>query len=505
MIGSRGVFVFAILFAFVNVTTARAAVLTVPGQYSSIGQALAAAGRGDTIFVAPGTYREMITWPAVDGIRLIATQGAGVTTIDAGQQGSVVTFATGLTRDTVLHGFTITGGALQSGRSRGAGIFCPSSPIIEACVIRNNTASGPLLSFGGGIFVDRGGSPTLIRNVIRENVVTDGSWVNGAGIYLADGSGARIVQNEIVENEGRMSNTACGAGVYISRDCWYVLAANIIARNQNLATTFNYGGGVYCNSAGQMLNNTIADNQCNATLSSRGGGVYYSGDAPVLLANNLVIRNSAAVGGGAYRDRFMSGDLLAYRNNVWQNAGGNYANVVPRGDSVSTDPLLTSAYRLTPRSPMIDAGDSTLVPTNVATDVEGDPRVLDGDFGVSAPRANVDIGADEYANVRLLPKGVPKIGAVVDVFVSAPSGDSWMAFLALQKGGGIVHPFGNLLIGPPYVLFATGSGPGLIPVKVPLASSLAGTSLYFQALATRWSGGRVLGNLSNRVAFLLFQ
>jgi len=81
---------------------AHAAILRVPAQYPTIGQALAAAGRRDTILVAPGTYQETITWPSKYGIRLIAEQGASVTTIDACGQGRVITFGPGLDRATLL-------------------------------------------------------------------------------------------------------------------------------------------------------------------------------------------------------------------------------------------------------------------------------------------------------------------------------------------------------------------------------------------------------------------
>ena len=45
-----------------------AAILRVPSQYPTISAALAVAQPGDTILVAPGTYRERLFWPAVDGI-----------------------------------------------------------------------------------------------------------------------------------------------------------------------------------------------------------------------------------------------------------------------------------------------------------------------------------------------------------------------------------------------------------------------------------------------------
>ena len=65
--------------------------------------------------------------------------------------------------------------------------------------------------------------------------------------------------------------------------------------------------------------------------------------------------------------------------------------------NIDIDPLFVAAgsgdYRLQPDSPCIDIGLNDAVPTGVTTDLDGNPRIVDGnddDIGT------VDMGAYEY-------------------------------------------------------------------------------------------------------------
>ena len=100
----------AISFCLIGGTVpAVADILHVPGDFPTIQEAIDAAVDGDEVEVHPGTYFEAIDFLG-KAIRVYSTDGRDVTIIDAQQTGSVVTCGSGEGSDTVLDGFTITGG-----------------------------------------------------------------------------------------------------------------------------------------------------------------------------------------------------------------------------------------------------------------------------------------------------------------------------------------------------------------------------------------------------------
>src|SRR5437016_11786219 len=89
--------------------TARAATINVPASQPTIQAAINAASNGDTVLVAPGTYRENINFMG-KAITVTSSSGPSVTTINGGAAGSVVTFTSNEGTNSVLSGFTITNG-----------------------------------------------------------------------------------------------------------------------------------------------------------------------------------------------------------------------------------------------------------------------------------------------------------------------------------------------------------------------------------------------------------
>ena len=139
----------AVVATLVLAGTSFAATINVPADYATIQEAIDAASDGDEILVAPGTYTgtgvEVVNMLGKE-ITLRATGTPEETIINGYGARRVVNCPGGEGPDTVIEGFTITGGADWAG----GGIACwnSSSPTITGCTIKNNNAT----NFGGGIY-----------------------------------------------------------------------------------------------------------------------------------------------------------------------------------------------------------------------------------------------------------------------------------------------------------------------------------------------------------------
>ncbi len=144
--------------------------------YCSIQTAIENAVDTDEIIVAPGTYFETINFLG-KAITLRSLNGPEVTVIDAQLTGSVVTCHSLEGTDTVLDGFTITGGSA----SHGGGMFnIGSNPTVTNC-----TFSGNIADFsGGGMANFLFSSPAVTNCTFSGN----SSGVSGGGMHNSNSS-----------------------------------------------------------------------------------------------------------------------------------------------------------------------------------------------------------------------------------------------------------------------------------------------------------------------------
>ncbi|MCH8315682.1 MAG: hypothetical protein IID41_06875 [Planctomycetes bacterium] len=159
--------VLAISFCLIGPTFPAAAdILHVPGDFPTIQEAIDAAMDGDEVEVHPGTYNENINLLG-KAITVRSSDGAGVTTIDAGGSGTVVTCDSREGADTILDGFTITGGdASGGGGMRNSG----SSPTVTNCTFSGNSAG----DLGAGMY-------NFISNPTVTNCIFSGNSAGSGG------------------------------------------------------------------------------------------------------------------------------------------------------------------------------------------------------------------------------------------------------------------------------------------------------------------------------------
>ncbi len=141
---------------------------------------------GDEVVVCPGTYRENIDLKG-KVITLRSASGAASTVLDGGGAGPTVTLRLYEPAETVLQGFTITGGTGSEGH--GGGIFVEwGSPTIRQNIVTGNTAG-----IAAGIYV-RNGAATVENNVVYGNVADQ------AGAFGCSACSGAFRYNTLYEN-----------------------------------------------------------------------------------------------------------------------------------------------------------------------------------------------------------------------------------------------------------------------------------------------------------------
>ena len=346
-----------------------------PG-FLSIQQAINIASNGDLIQVAPGTYTETIDFLG-KAITVRSTGGPAVTTIDGVGGGPTVSFVNNEGADSVLSGFTVTGG--QGGLGEGGGIHCSTgTPTIEDCVITGNTGGGdPGGPFGisgaGGIHIGPFGGATIRDCVISSNQGGSGIGLGlggAGGLYakgLLDMSGCQVTNNvggnrfggrggaggigigvlssidirecTITGNTGGHGDRGGAGGVHTLGDSATTVDRCTISGNLggNGVNGIGGAGGMDFDQGGQIIVGCMVHgNQGGSSTNSHGGagGINVEGDtgSRVLhctIANNTGGNGSTGNGPGGilYFEMINSGSILE-NSIVWGNTGTELMEVV---------------------------------------------------------------------------------------------------------------------------------------------------------------------------------
>ncbi len=314
--------------------------------HCAIQDAINNAVNGDEIVVQEATYFENINFLG-KAITLRSTDPTdpavvAATIIDAGGSGRVVTCNSGEGPDTVLSGFTITGGSAANGA--GMQNSAGSSPTVTNCTFINNAADD-----NGGGMRNNNGSPTVTKCTFTGNT----AFLYGGGMQNGNNSSPTVTNCTFTGNSANL-----GGGMY-----------NFSSSPTVINCTFS-GNTAQVNGGGMRNGNGSSPAVTNCILW---------GDSPNEIFNN----NSTPI--------------VTYSNVQGGFAAGE--------GNIDADPMFVDAdnddLRLDCSSPSTDAGDNDAVPEGVTTDLDGNPRFVDdagvadtGNPGDAGPPV-VDMGAYE--------------------------------------------------------------------------------------------------------------
>lgn len=276
---------------------------------------------------------------------------------------------------------------------------------------------------GGGSFVSRSNIPSELTNNIAEGNVAS----IGGGLSAYGDGGLEFSGNTVVGNTARRGG---GVEVGAGTDREARLADNVFSGN-----SAKYEGGAVFSTADDSELIASGNSLCDNSAGADGTALYVTDSPSVTLTNNAIIANRAGTRptffGGAvflnlredsdrafiYNNIFWGNESIngvkdislgnngnhnqtpspvdLYNNDFDQSAAGFYVALafsIDASNFDNIDPMLVDTARcdlhLQNTSPVINQGNND-APEMLTTDVDGQPRIMDG---------TVDMGVDETHN-----------------------------------------------------------------------------------------------------------
>lgn len=334
----------------------------------------------------------------------------------------------------VLDGFTITAGNANgsSAYGNGAGLYNLSgSPTLTNCTFRGNSAWN-----GGGMY-NRISNPNITNCKFSTNSAIDGGGICNSLYSSPVLKNCRFIGNLAYNGAGMDNNHYChatlmnctftGSSVNIGGGMNNDFSNPILANCAFIGNSAREGAGMHNHQSHPILTNCMFTG--NKALS--GGGMDNENSSHPSLTNCTFSGNMAEIGNALMCDIYGHNPNDKYPgiidlnnciiwdsgNEIW-NENGSTINIthsnIPNkkttiydpfgaviwGDgNIHTDPLFVDADgddnmlgtsddnpRLSENSPCIDAGDNSMVPPSLITDIDGKMRIVND---------LVDIGAFE--------------------------------------------------------------------------------------------------------------
>ncbi len=352
---------------------ARAAVINVPGDQSTIQAGIDAAVTGDEVVVAPGTYvLEEFESVVINSknITLRSSGGAAVTTIRGGGVFQVMHLGINAS---VVQGFTITEGTyydfpvIYSGGINIVG----GSPTIVDCIFTDNFADEYLA--GSAIGVGPTADCTIIGCTFINNVnLTSAVYVSGTATIsdclfqdnaatLYEGGAIRLNQGTIENCTFTNNYAAMSGGAVYSTHSVSITGCTFVGN-----TASSSGGGV------RISGGTVTDCTFDSNVAGGSGGGLWLEDGFVedaVVIGSTFFGNSAANGGGL---RIIGGELTdcTFDSNTATSSGGGV--YISGATPVMTQCTLSGNTAGATGGGMYIGGDATLTDSSFCQNMPDD-------------------------------------------------------------------------------------------------------------------------------------